>query len=260
MEALHKRAKIAIASDEPKTPHKAAQCLSPAMCAYAEEMFDRLAEAKLKSYRSAARPRTYGQWLRSKCQSAVIEDVCKVIAGQFYTTVQQIAESIPDSGEGGRTRRALWRVLCTEWEPHAFSRDLETHLRSDLDDRSLYWEAQSVNRRAGDLAGPERSRDESTHPEAGAAVNDTAPKTVPAKKKKREPHPDPEAILAGKQRVTYGTAAMLLGVTERRVRQLVEENHLACVGEGHAKQISASSIRSRLNLPRNSEESGNPRK
>jgi hypothetical protein len=153
MGALRKQAKIAIQSDEPKTPDEAARCLRPAICGYAEEIFDKLAEAKLAGYRSGVRTRTYGQWLRSKCQSVVIEDVCRPIFGQFQTTVQQIAESIPDSGgERGAARRALWGILAKEWDPHSFSRGLEDHLRNDLDDRSLYWEAQSVSRRGVALA------------------------------------------------------------------------------------------------------------
>jgi hypothetical protein len=154
METLHKRAKEAIRNDAPKTPHDTAGCLRPALSAYTEELFDKLAEAKLRTYRSGVRPRTYGQWLRSKGQSAVVEDVCRTIVGQFQVTVRQIAESIPDSGgEGGTTRRALWGVLCAEWEPHSFSRDLADRLRIDLEDRSLYWEAKSLNSKAGDFVG-----------------------------------------------------------------------------------------------------------
>jgi hypothetical protein len=77
---------------------------------------------------------------------------------------------------------------------------------------------------------------------------------------KREPHPNPEAILAGKNRITARKTAELLGVSERRVRALVLENDLRAVGKGHAKQISVDSVRRLLSLSTNSEESGNPRK
>jgi hypothetical protein len=80
------------------------------------------------------------------------------------------------------------------------------------------------------------------------------------KKTKREPHPDPEAILSGKTRVLHKTAATLLGVTVRRVRQLVVEGHLVAVGRGNARQIDVESIRYRLGLKRKTEDSGNARK
>ena len=109
MEALRKLAKKAIQLEAPKTPQEAERWLRPALRAYAEELFDKLAEAKLRAYRSGVRSRTYGHWLRSKCQSAVVDDVCRPIVGQFQITVRQIAESIPDShGESGITRCALW--------------------------------------------------------------------------------------------------------------------------------------------------------
>jgi hypothetical protein len=63
------------------------------------------------------------------------------------------------------------------------------------------------------------------------------------KKRRRPPHPEPETLLAGKTAVTFGTAAEVLGMTERRVRALVEEQKLKSLGAGHSKKIEVSSLR-----------------
>lgn len=90
-------------------------------------------------------------------------------------------------------------------------------------------------------------------------VPDLTPPSPPAENAKCEPHGDPAAVLAGKERVSYKTAAGLLNVGVRRVRQLVEDGCLDSVGKGKAKQISVSSLRRRLDLATNWEEKGNPR-
>jgi hypothetical protein len=101
----------------------------------------------------------------------------------------------------------------------------------------------------------------SKQPVTSAAVSDNGiVNPLSPKRTKRQPHPNPESILTGKDRVTFQTASTLLGVTERRVRQLVDEGNLETVGKGHAKRITASSISRRLNARTNSEESGNARK
>lgn len=92
----------------------------------------------------------------------------------------------------------------------------------------------------------------------GTESNEKVPASL--KRTRREPHPNPEIILAGKNRITYDTASDILGVTKRRVSQLVLEGHLIPVGKGHAKQISTASISVRLCLPTNSEEGGNKKK
>ncbi len=84
-----------------------------------------------------------------------------------------------------------------------------------------------------------------------------------SKRRVREPHPNPEKFLEGKTRVTPQTSATVLGVTERRVRQLVAEGQLDTIGEGHARQIDAQSLWRRLGgskIRNPAETSGNSRK
>lgn len=98
------------------------------------------------------------------------------------------------------------------------------------------------------------ARDSDTQKTPRKDVGDSAP--ISLNRTKREPHPNPETILAGKDRITHDTAAGILGVSKRRVSQLAVEGHLITLGVGHAKQISTASIRVRLGLATNSEESG----
>src|SRR5579862_114263 len=66
------------------------------------------------------------------------------------------------------------------------------------------------------------------------------------RKVKREPHPDPERLFGTKTKVPFDVAADALGVTVRRVRELVSEEHLKRIGDGHAAGISTDSLRARL--------------
>jgi hypothetical protein len=95
-----------------------------------------------------------------------------------------------------------------------------------------------------------RRAESGQRPEAGVpapvidADSDSAPATTTkSKKRRRPPHPEPETLLAGKTAVTFGTAAEVLGMTERRVRALVEEQKLKSLGAGHSKKIEVASLR-----------------
>lgn len=67
--------------------------------------------------------------------------------------------------------------------------------------------------------------------------------TTKSKKRRRPPHPNPEALLAGKAVVTFGTAADVLGMTDRGIRRLVEEQKLKALGAGHSRKIEVASLR-----------------
>lgn len=54
---------------------------------------------------------------------------------------------------------------------------------------------------------------------------------------------DPWVILANTAAVTYDTAASLLGVGDRRIRQLVAAGRLVRVGQGHCRKITSDSLR-----------------
>jgi hypothetical protein len=55
--------------------------------------------------------------------------------------------------------------------------------------------------------------------------------------------PDPWQILDRLPAVTYETAAFLLGVGTRRIRQLVSAGSLERVGLGHARKVTSDSVR-----------------
>ncbi len=84
-------------------------------------------------------------------------------------------------------------------------------------------------------------------PAPGAEI---APIPPPAARKKprRAPHPNPETLLTGRLGVTYRTASEVLGITERRVRELVSESKLATRGQGQRKLIDVASLRKHAGL------------
>jgi hypothetical protein len=95
-----------------------------------------------------------------------------------------------------------------------------------------------------------------SHPDEGVpapfiAVDDSpAPVALTKPRRhKRPPHPNPEKLLAGKAVVAFDTAAEVLGVTVRRVRELVAEQKLKARGEGHSKKIEVPSLRKYAGLP-----------
>jgi hypothetical protein len=80
--------------------------------------------------------------------------------------------------------------------------------------------------------------------DVSAQVNDAHSVPSPTHlKRRRAPHANPESLLAGKTVVTFDTAAEVLGMTVRRVRELVAEQKLNARGAGHSKKIEVSSLR-----------------
>lgn len=80
------------------------------------------------------------------------------------------------------------------------------------------------------------------------------PKTAPmaAASEAAPPAPNPEATLAGCDRVSVRTAAAALGISERWVRDLLNRGELEAVGAGHRRRITSESIRERLGLQKKS--------
>ena len=67
------------------------------------------------------------------------------------------------------------------------------------------------------------------------------------RERRREPHPNPEELLAAKVNVTYETTAKVLGVGKRRIQQLVfEEGFLKRTGTERRPMITTASIREYL--------------
>jgi hypothetical protein len=208
METLSEEAKGAIERAAPKTPDEAAKLLRPAISKYAKEVFDKRAGAKLREVVPLARSGTYGRWLRSKCLSAVVEDVCRPLCGQFQITVRHIADFIGDR-RPTETFHALWRILAREWESGSFSDDLRTRLSKELEGRSLYWEAQSVS-----------NVKKTSSPKADPAAGGQSSAAIlgrGAGRKRLKPKP---SVLPANGTVNKKTAAEALGVTVRTIERM----------------------------------------
>jgi len=69
----------------------------------------------------------------------------------------------------------------------------------------------------------------------------------PRRRKPREssePHPNPEELLSGKNRISYPAAMKVLGVKKRRLQQLIsDERRLKRVGTPRKPMITVESIR-----------------
>jgi hypothetical protein len=171
----------------------------------------------------------YEPWLRQEIANIVtrrVQDTRKAYEGQFWSRQavpqpeNRASTKTPDDKKGAQRREFMTPFLKS--------------LTPEMGPISSMERAPAADEKQGVLAPPKRT--------------------------KREPHADPESILTGKDRVTHQTAADLLGVSVRRVRQLVVEEGLHTLGIGHAKQISVTSLRKRLTSTPNSEVSGNPGK
>lgn len=69
------------------------------------------------------------------------------------------------------------------------------------------------------------------------------PKAHSAVTESRQPHPDPESILAKHPMgVNKATAAMIFGISGRRVEQLIKDGELETKGRGHVKLVTTHSI------------------
>jgi hypothetical protein len=80
-----------------------------------------------------------------------------------------------------------------------------------------------------------------------SAVPDVSAGASPQKRRRKEPHPDPESVLKfNPGGVVTRTAADLLGVGLRRVQELVTEGNLEATGKGNCRRVTVESLRRRL--------------
>jgi hypothetical protein len=104
---------------------------------------------------------------------------------------------------------------------------------------------------------PEQHSEES----GGRFAIDAVVKRKSAKRGKRqEPHPNPGSLFGRRQLQTFTTASTALGLSRRRLADLIDDGRLEAVGKGPARRITTKSLREYLQRPKNkSEESGRKR-
>jgi hypothetical protein len=160
---LRKQAAAAVQGALPQTKQQAELSLWPVFSKYAEEVFDKMAEAKLGAAGPGSRPKVYGRWLRSKCLPGVVDDICGPIYGQFPITIRNVVEIIGEreSPQIDITRRVLWGIL-TEVIDGPFTQNLKNCLSAHLEGPVAHWEARVVEQQVSGTANgtkPRHSRD-----------------------------------------------------------------------------------------------------
>jgi hypothetical protein len=248
--ALRKEAAAIVQSAMPQTKQQLELCLWPALSKYTEELFDKMAEAKLNLGRNR-RPKAYGRWLSSKCVPTVIDDVCTPIFGQFPITVRHVVEIIGEnqSPEIESTRRALWGML-TEVMGGPFTENLKKRLNAHLEGRIPHWEGKAAVR---------RSPDEKVAPSAavnqhalvnrteGTAESDSFVQEGSTERRRPTSDKGNLNLLHGvdgkpKKAVTLDVASRFGGVTRRAIEKAIEKGSLAAVGTGPNRRIPVESI------------------
>jgi hypothetical protein len=143
---LRKEAASSVQSSLPQTKEAVEQCLWPSLAQYAQTVFDKMAESRLKSGRRSHSSKAYTHWLRSKCLPAVIDDVCQPIAGQYPTTIRLIVETIGKRHSQALdiTKRALWEMVALAIGG-PFTENLRKCLIAHLEGRSPHWLARAAS-------------------------------------------------------------------------------------------------------------------
>jgi hypothetical protein len=146
---LRAKARETVQADKPQTREELERCLWPAFSDYAKTVFDRMAESDLGARGRGRRSKKFGQWLKSKCLPAVVDDVCRPIFGQFPVTLRYVAESIGEvyrPEEIVRMRGTVWRTLAEEVIPGSATKGLETRLSITLmEERIPHWESRAAH-------------------------------------------------------------------------------------------------------------------
>jgi hypothetical protein len=97
---------------------------------------------------------------------------------------------------------------------------------------------------------------ENNHPVFGSTVLEAVrapaediPLTAKVTRLRSTPHENPESLLKGKSQITKNTAGVILGLSERGIRCLIEEGSLSLIGEGHRKMVTVASLRTQIKSP-----------
>lgn len=102
-------------------------------------------------------------------------------------------------------------------------------IKAAVHPRVCYWQAQLlgvVRKTAGDLSP-----------------------TTKAVRARGTPHENPESLLKGKSQITKQTAGVILGLSERGIRYLIEEGKLRLIGGGHRTMVTVASLRTQIKSP-----------
>lgn len=102
-------------------------------------------------------------------------------------------------------------------------------IKATLHPRVCYWKAQLL--------------------EAVRATAEDVPLTAKATRARHTPHENPESLLKGKSQITKQVAGVILGLSERGIRCLIEEGKLRLIGEGHRKMVTVASLRTQIKSP-----------
>lgn len=249
---LRSEAAEAVQRSKPQTDDALEQCLRPLFLKYAQNVFDRMAEAKLTRV-PGHRPRGYTQWLMLKCLPAVVDDVCRPIFGQFPITVRYVAEIIGDvhwPEEAVRTRQVLWRTIADEVIPGSRTQSLDNHLSiALLEERTPHWEARAAQPQSGtaeDHAGQADRRHNTPRETDRTQAN---LERASGRKPRRVSNPDKGnlALLHGvdgnlKRAVTLDVARRFGGVSRRAIEKAVKKGSLHWEGEGPNRRILVQSL------------------
>ena len=159
-----------------------------------------------------------------------------------------VAENfLEGSFDPSRYKRVPKRNLVERFADYSVTKGYGEWFKGHLEGRVAYWRVKAPKR---------QMQAASIQP---GHTRPPAPGSKAEMRKKRPSHPDPESLLRGKSKVTYETAAEVLRVTIRRVRELVAEERLEKVGQGHSAGISVDTLRDRLGISKKSEQTGTKR-
>jgi hypothetical protein len=152
---LRKESANAVLQTWPPDSYELEQVLWTPLSKFAETVYDKIAEARLRELGAKFRVRHYAHWLECTCLPAVVDDVCRPM-GKFYATGDHVFKVIGESDwpeRVARTRRVVAGIL-TEVLGGPRTENLEKRLRAYLGARIGHWEAKAIEKK-----GPGRLRD-----------------------------------------------------------------------------------------------------
>lgn len=141
---LWTEAASAVEKELPKNRDQVICCLKPLIRNYAIVLFDELANAQSHTLGPRGSPKRFREWLRLKCQKAVLDDTSEYTSSQFPIAIGHLIGLFGEN-QAAETWRALWSTSIA-WNP--FSNDpcrnsLKKYLTTHLEARSVYWEGMA---------------------------------------------------------------------------------------------------------------------